>query len=128
MTVAKHRPSQARCDGRILESMIEFTPVELEAFARMVTTMLRADGEASEAEKSALVALEERVGSAIHYWLERAEPLGEGELATTARTITRKEAQEAIYEALYDLSASDLIAKQEWNLLKVLVDTWHIDA
>ena len=108
--------------------MIEFTPVELEAFARMVTTMLRADGETSEAEKSALVALEERVGSAIRYWLERAEPLAEGELASTARTITRKEAQEAIYEALYDLSASDLLAKQEWNLLKVLVDVWQIDA
>ena len=106
--------------------MIEFTPAELEAFARMVTTMLRVDGEASEAEKQALTALEANVGSAIRQWLDRAEPLAKDEFATVARTITRKEAQEAIYEALYDLSVSDLIAKQEWELLKVLVDTWNI--
>jgi len=106
--------------------MIEFTPVELEAFARMVTTMLRADGGASAAEHQALEDLEKRVGSAIQYWLERAEPLAPEDFEKTARTITRKEAQEAIYEALYDLSVSDLIAKQEWVLLKVLVDTWNI--
>ena len=108
--------------------MVEFTPVELEAFARMVTTMLRVDGEASDAEKQALATLEESVGSAIHYWLERAEPISDGELANVAKTITRKEAQQAMYEALYDLSASDQVVKQEWNLLKVLVDTWDIDA
>ena len=106
--------------------MIEFTPVELETFARMVTTMLRVDGEASDAEKQALAALEEQVGSAIRYQLERAEPLEPGEFSKVARTITRKEAREAIYEALYDLSVSDAIAKQEWELLKVLVDTWNI--
>jgi hypothetical protein len=108
--------------------MIEFTPVELEAFARMVTTMLRVDGEASDAEKQALSELEAQVGSAIRYQLERAEPLAKDELATVARTITRKEAQEAIYEALFDLSVSDAIVKQEWELLKVLVDTWNIEA
>jgi hypothetical protein len=108
--------------------MIEFTPVELEAFARMVTTMLRVDGEASEEEKQALVQLEEQVGSAIRYQLEQAAPLAKDEFVAVARTITRKEAQEAIYEALFDLSVSDLIAKQEWELLKVLVDTWNIEA
>lgn len=107
--------------------MIEFTPVELEAFARMVTTMLRVDGEASDAEKHALAALEEKVGSAIHYWLDRVEPLAKDEFAAVAKTITRKEAQETIYEALFDLSASDQVVKQEWDLLKVLVDTWNID-
>jgi len=106
--------------------MIEFTPVEVEAFARMVTTMLRVDGEASENEKQALAALEEQVGSAIRYQLEQAQPLVKDEFASVARTITRKEAQEAIYEALFDLSASDQVVKQEWDLLKVLVDTWNI--
>jgi hypothetical protein len=106
--------------------MIEFTPLELEAFARMVTTMLRVDGEASDAEKQALSALEEQVGSAIRYQLERAEPLAKDEFSSVAQKITRKEAQEAMYEALYDLSVSDAIAKQEWELLKVLVDTWNI--
>ena len=106
--------------------MIEFTPVELEAFARMVRSMLVVDGEASDAEKRALASLEESVGSAIHYWLDRVEPLAKEEFATVARTITRREAQEAIYEALFDLSASDQVVKQEWDLLKVLVDTWNI--
>ena len=107
--------------------MVEFTPVELEAFARMVKAMLIVDGESSEDEKQALAALEESVGSAIHYWLDRVEPLGKDEFASVAKTITRKEAQQAMYEALFDLSASDQVVKQEWNLLKVLVDTWNID-
>lgn len=110
-------------------NMVEFTPIELEALARMVSTMLRVDGQASEEERAALATVTERVGSAIQYWLDKAAslPASREDFVRAAGSVTRKEAQQAIYEALYDISASDAVAKQEWDLLKILVDTWNID-
>ena len=108
---------------------MDFTPMELEALGRMVSTMMRVDEQASDAEREALVSLKERVGSAIQYWLDQAAelPATREDFVRAAQSIRRKAAQQAIYEALYDLSAADLIAKQEWDLLKVLVDTWNIE-
>ena len=108
---------------------MEYTPMELEALGRMVSTIMRVDDQASDAEREALAALKERVGSAIQYWIDEAGklPATREEFVRAAQSVRRKEAQQAIYEALYDLSAADLIAKQEWDLLKVLVDTWDID-
>ena len=103
--------------------------MELEALGRMVSTMLRVDDQATDAEREALASLKERVGSAIQYWLDEAakEPPSREAFLRAAQSIRRKEAQQAVYEAIYDLSAADLIAKQEWDLLKVLVDTWNIE-
>lgn len=129
-----------------------FTDPELTAVARLLIAMLRIDGRASEAEHEALRMFAKRVrlgappttdgpyraptgddagdGIAIlQPYLDRAgdQPVSREEFLRAAQSITRKEAREAIYAALYDISAADLIVGQEWELLKVLVDHWDID-
>ena len=32
-----------------------------------------------------------------------------------------------MYDALYDISAADVVVRKEWSLLKVLVDAWDIE-
>ncbi len=128
-----------------------FTDVELTALARMLIAMLRIDGQASEAEHEALemfakrVRLGERTKADGPYradtapevdgvavlapYLDRAAelPVSREEFIRASRAITDKATQEAVYAALYDVSAADLIVGQEWELLKILVDTWDLE-
>jgi hypothetical protein len=129
-----------------------FTEAELTAVARMLIAMLRIDGRASEAEHDALAMFAKRVrvgerspadgpyraktaddgvdGVAIlRPYLDRAaeQPVSREEFVRAAESIQNKEAREAIYAALYDISAADLIVGQEWELLKILMDTWKLE-
>jgi hypothetical protein len=128
-----------------------FTEAELTALARMLVTMLRIDGHTSDAEHEALaifakrVRLGERTKSGGAYretkdgggdgiavlqpYIDRAGemPVNREEFLSAANAITNQETRDAVYAALYDISASDLIVGQEWELLKILVDTWDLD-
>jgi hypothetical protein len=127
-----------------------FTEAELNALARMLITMLRIDGQASEAEHEALAMFAKRVRlgertkapeaarsaddtfdgiTVLQPYLDRAGelPVSRDEFIRASQTITDKGTQEAIYAALYDISAADLIVGQEWELLKILVDTWDLE-
>jgi len=122
-----------------------FTDAELTALARMLIAMLRIDGQASEAEHEALAMFAKRVrlgertkGDApadgtpvgvLGSYLDRAAelPVSREEFIRASQTITDKATREAVYAALYDISAADLIVGQEWELLKILVDTWDLD-
>jgi hypothetical protein len=120
-----------------------FTDAELTALARMLVTMLRIDGHTSDAEHEALLMFAKRVrlgertkdkddadGVAIlQPYIDRAGelPVSREEFLVAANAITNEATREAVYAALYDVSASDLIVGQEWDLLKLLVDTWDLD-
>lgn len=128
-----------------------FTDAELTALARMLIAMLRIDGRASDEEHEALEMFAKRVrlgakrdadgpyragaddggdGAAIlQPYLDRAGelPVSQEEFLKAAQTITNPDTRMAIYAALYDISAADLIVGQEWALLKLLVDTWNLD-
>ena len=115
------------------EPLEHFSDAELDALARMLITMLRADGQASDAEEDALKMFANRVRlgeqAVLQPYLDRAAtlPVSREEFARAARTITDKAKQQAIYAALYDVSVADLIVSAEWDLLKILVDGWDID-
>jgi hypothetical protein len=124
------------------EPLEYFTDVELTALARMLIAMLRVDGAASDAEHEALAMFAKRVrlgdrtqGDApdgidvLRPYLDRAAELSVSreEFVRASQAITAKHTQEAVYAALYDISAADLIVGQEWELLKILVDTWNIE-
>jgi hypothetical protein len=127
-----------------------FTDVELTALARMLIAMLRIDGQASEAEHEALAMFAKRVRlgertkadgpyradtvpddgvAVLATYLDRAAelPVSREEFVRASQAITDKATREAVYAALYDISAADLIVGQEWELLKILVDTWDLD-
>jgi hypothetical protein len=120
-----------------------FTDAELSALARMLVTMLRIDGHTSDKEQEALIMFAKRVrlgertkdkddvdGIAIlQPYIDRAGELAVSreDFLSAANTITNEATREAVYAALYDVSASDLIVGQEWELLKLLVDTWDLD-
>jgi hypothetical protein len=127
-----------------------FNDAELTALARMLVAMLRIDGHTSDAEHEALemfakrVRIGERTKDAGPYretkdgadgvailqpYIDRAGelPVSREEFLRAASVITNKETREAVYAALYDISASDLIVRQEWELLQVLVDAWDLE-
>jgi hypothetical protein len=129
-----------------------FTEAELAALGELLIAMLRVDGQASDAEQAALrlfakrVRLGARPSDAAPYraqagedgidgltvlgpHLDRAAAKGVSreDFVRAAGAITRQEAREAIYAALFDVSAADVIVGQEWELLKVLVDAWNIE-
>lgn len=116
-----------------------FTDAELTALARMLVAMLRIDGHTSDAEHEALEMFARRVRlgpgdeadgvAVLQPYLDRAGelPVSRDAFTAAAASITKKETREAVYAALYDISAADLIVSQEWELLKVLVDTWDLE-
>jgi len=127
-----------------------FTDAELTAVARMLVAMLRIDGHTSDAEAEALemfakrVRLGERTSSGpyreekaddvsgvatLQPYLDRAGelPVSREEFLRAASAITNAETREAVYAALYDISAADLIVRQEWELLEALVKAWDLD-
>ena len=128
-----------------------FTEAELAALAQLLIAMLRVDGQASDAEQEALRVFAKRVRvgarpadgtpyraaagddgvdglALLAPYLDRAAASGvsRDDFVRAAGVITRREAREAIYAALFDISAADLIVGQEWDLLKVLVDAWDV--
>ncbi len=127
-----------------------FSDAELTALARMLIAMLRIDGHTSDAEHEALAMFAKRVRlgartkndgpyrdtkdsgdgiAVLQPYIDRAGelPVNREEFLRAASAITDKETREAVYAALYDISAADLIVGQEWELLKILVDTWDLD-
>ena len=125
-----------------------FTDAELTALARLLTIILKIDGQTSPEEERALAHFAERVrrgsvgdgrkfggtlligaaDSVLGPYLERAAqlPSSKEEFARAAAAIERPNARETIYAALFDLAAADLIVRAEWDLLKLLVDTWEL--
>jgi uncharacterized tellurite resistance protein B-like protein len=123
------------------QALVSFNDPELSALARLLTIMLRVDGQASEAENEALAMFAKRVrlGSSsapaeqdgvalLRPYLDRAAalPVSEDDFVRAARVITNPQARKAVYDALYDISAADVVVQKEWSLLKVLVDAWDI--
>ncbi len=125
-----------------------FTDAELTALARLLSIILRIDGRATPEEEQALAHFAERVrrgsvtdgrklggtlalgeaGAVLKPYLERAAqlPSSKEEFAKAAASIERQQARETIYAALYDVAAADLIVRAEWDLLKILCDTWQL--
>jgi len=133
-----------------MEGEIEhFTDGELTALARMLVVLLRADGKSSPEECAAVRAFAARVrlgeriaqtpyrSNATHDgdgvalfqpYLDRAGELSASEVdfIAAAQSIERQDTREAIYAALFDVAASDVIDRQEWSLLTKLVALWNI--
>jgi hypothetical protein len=128
-----------------------FTESELTALARMLVVLLGADGKVSAEEQDAVrdfarrVRLGERVAQSPYRestldsgdgvatfqpYLDRALDLlkSESDFLAAAQTITRQDTREAIYAALFDVAAADVIDRAEWSLLTKLVDLWDIEA
>jgi hypothetical protein len=125
-----------------------FTDDELTALARLLTIILRIDGKTSPEEEKALAHFAERVrrgaggdrknlggtmvmgdaGAVLKPYLESAAqlPSNKEEFAKAAASIKRQQARETIYAALFDVASADLIVRAEWDLLKILTDTWQL--
>jgi hypothetical protein len=127
-----------------------FTDAELTALARLLMIILRIDGQTTPEEEKALEHFAERVrrgsleggtkryggtlalgdaGAVLKPYLERAAelPATKEEFEKAAASIERKQAREIIYGALFDVAAADLIVRSEWDLLKILCDTWQLE-
>lgn len=125
------------------------TSEELLAFAGLVRWLVRLDGQFSEDEEAAIeeVAVDLFSGGATEgpyrgaaetanaaapeaIWdlIERAGELlpDEEALRRLARGVTRQEARERIYGALYVVASSDVISKQEWPFLEWLEKEWGV--
>jgi hypothetical protein len=133
-----------------------FTDDELRVLAGLLLLILRADGTATAHEHRALRRLARRVrlgpnrpdgspyrsspGSAeaasgdestelLARYLEvaRRELADRDACLQAAFAIGRADAREAMYVALYDLAASDIIASPEWELLELLAKNWQLE-
>ena len=124
------------------QPIVQFNDPELTALARLLSTMLRVDGQASDAENEALTMFAKRVrfgsqsapadqdGVALLCpYLDRAAalPVSRDEFIRAAKVIANPQARQAVYAALYDISAADVVVSQEWDLLKILVEVWNIE-
>jgi hypothetical protein len=125
-----------------------FTDEELTALARLLVIILRIDGRTTPEEEQALAHFAERVrrgsvndgrkfggtmvlgdaGAVLKPYLDSAAqlPPTKEEFSKAAASIKRQQARETIYAALFDVAAADLIVKAEWDLLKILTDTWQL--
>jgi hypothetical protein len=126
-----------------------FTDAELAAVARMLVVMMRIDGRTTSAEREALAKFGERVrvgeraktggpyreakkdvsdAGVLEPYLARAGalPITREAFFEAASSITDEDTREAVYAALYDLAASDLIVEREWALLERLADVWNL--
>jgi len=80
----------------------------------------RPAGEAAAAvDPEPIWALIERAGETLS---------DEPSLRKAAGGITRPEAREAIYDALFHIAASDVVSKPEWPFFDWLTELWEIDA
>lgn len=128
------------------------TNEELAAFAGIVRCLVRLDGKFTEAEAAAIDDVandllasapgnapyreepedtrKRGVQSSAELWalIDRAGEDLEDDAAVRrlAVGVTRPEARELIYEALFAVAASDVIEKEEWPLLDWLAKEWKI--
>lgn len=128
---------------------MNLTDSELLAFCGLVRLLVRLDGEVSKEERHAI----EEIGPALAYReVEPGEPYrepvaegkdgverfwsmmdqaaksmkGESDVQKAALEVTRQEAREELHAALYQLAASDVISKPEWEMLTWLASVWSI--
>jgi hypothetical protein len=127
------------------------TPDELLAFGGLARCLVRADGQFTEEEQTALEGASAELfrrttprGGA--YRTQRVEQEGdrgaifevlqraalalpdEDAVRRAAAGVTRPAARHLIYAVLRDVAASDVIATSEWPLLEWLSQTWGIDS
>ena len=50
----------------------------------------------------------------------------EDAIRAAAKAVTRQEARDAIYGALFEVAASDVIEKSEWPILEWLEQEWNV--
>lgn len=124
---------------------------ELLAFAGLARLLIAADGRFSDAEAAALedaaadlcgtpalgggpyreqAVREETTYDPRQVWeaLDHAAAAlpDEASVKQAAQAVTRQQAREAIFGALYVIAASDVIAKSEWPLLEWLTAEWGV--
>ncbi len=132
-----------------------FTEDELTAIARMLTVMIRVDGRGSVAEHEAVRTFAARVRLAsaagpdetpyrsapndadaavgmtvLRPYLDRAAEVAVGreEFLRAARAIIEPDSREAVYAALFDVAAADVIVPPEWELLEALAEAWGLES
>jgi hypothetical protein len=132
-----------------MSASVTLTGEERLAFAGLVRWLVRLDGKFTEEEAAAIDAVAEdifgnvEVGggpyrpapedrpadpAAIWSLLDQAgEELEEPHVRRLAEGVTRQAAREVIYGALYEIAASDVIAKQEWPFFEWLEQEWGIE-
>ncbi|MBX3230726.1 MAG: TerB family tellurite resistance protein [Labilithrix sp.] len=129
---------------------VTLSPEEQFAFAALARVLVRLDGRFSEEEEQAIEAVAAELfatttvagpyrsmpeadaadGSAVWDLIERAAETvpDDDALKAIAAGVTRPAAREAIYEAIYAVAASDVVAKEEWPMLEWLAAEWGIAA
>jgi hypothetical protein len=127
------------------------THEELAVFAGLVRWLVRLDGRLTDPEIAAIEEVWPDLASAgptetpyrasaetktsasvisIAIWdlIEHVGSQDESDIRRAALGVTSQPVREAIYEALYVVAASDVIAKQEWPFFEWLSKEWNIEA
>lgn len=104
-----------------------FSAAEAEALVEESTELFAARGEAGP-YRAAPTAEQAPDPEALWTLLERAATAlpNEEAVLTAARAVTRPEAREAIFDALYAIAASDVIDKSEWPIIDWLAESWGL--
>lgn len=101
------------------------------ALGGLVRLMIRADGRFSEAEEAQVNAIGADIGGAETFWRcisESAQALKtEADVRRAAKAISRREAQEFIYDIVTSVAVVDALSPAEEGLLDQLRSSWNID-
>jgi len=125
------------------------TDLELLAFGGLVRLLVRLDGQITAEERQAIEQIgpemsasppqldapyrdgpseeDDRVDRFWNMMDQAAKVFPDDEAVRQAALgVTRQEARQDIYDALYELAACDTISKPEWSLLDWLTSNWEI--
>jgi len=108
----------------------DMEPHEQLAFAGLVRTLARQDGELSEEATATVAGLAREVGSSELWQLmvEAHEKLpGPSDVCAAAERVTRPEVRRFIYDRLVALAESDGVDVSETQLLGWLARAWDLD-
>jgi uncharacterized tellurite resistance protein B-like protein len=132
------------------QERIGLRPHEQLAFAGLARLLIRADGTFTSEEAAALQRVASGLlstpGQALSPYRQAPEPTVDTDaiwelldrasvelpdnpsVEQAALGVVRPEARTAIYEALYEIAASDVVTGDEWPLLDWLAETWVVEA
>jgi len=102
------------------------------ALVTLARFVIRADGQVTEAELAAMMAMARDVGLARFYdafeQSEDAPPLGTDQLTEVARFVQRPESRAFMLRHLAQLARADGIVEAEQRVLDLLEGEWRLSA
>jgi uncharacterized tellurite resistance protein B-like protein len=112
----------------VVDSLSDLDPVEANAFAILVRTVVRADGGVSAAERQGLASIASEMGEE-RFWkfMDRAEAVhGKEAVERAASRVERTSVRTLIFVTLSDLAISETIVETEAAVLDWLADLWQL--